>query len=163
MLSRLEVLCLPSSIQVHVAAIEKLAEGRLLPSLTELEFFAANVEVILRVMERCKFLQLQHGASGMRSRVSVRDFTSAGVGRGASGRVDLLDKGYIWAIDLGRTCFLPSSFVSYSLTRSSDLFVAMSVASGVLVVSNNNALGAAVTQSLSSSIKPSNEQISSEG
>ena len=63
----------------------------------------------------------------------------------------------LWAIDFGRTCFLPSSFVSYSLTMSSDIFVqsvahllsypqsanlvAMSVASGQLVVFNNNALG----------------------
>ena len=63
----------------------------------------------------------------------------------------------LWAIDFGRTCFLPSSFVSYSLTMSLDIFVqsvahflsypqsanlvAMSVASGQLVVFNNNALG----------------------
>ena len=63
----------------------------------------------------------------------------------------------LWTIDFGRTCFLPSSFVSYSLTMSSDIFmqsvarflnypqsanlVAMSVASGQLVVFNNNALG----------------------
>ena len=63
----------------------------------------------------------------------------------------------LWAIDFGRTCFLPSSFVSYSLTMSLDTFVqsvahflnypqsanlvAMSAASGQLVVFNNNALG----------------------
>jgi hypothetical protein len=33
------------------------------------------------------------------------------------------DKGNLWAIDFGRTCFLPASFVSYSLTMSSDVFV----------------------------------------
>ena len=63
----------------------------------------------------------------------------------------------LWAIDFGRTCFLPSSFVSYSLTMSSDVFVqsvarrvnyplsanlpAMRAASGRLVVFNNNTLG----------------------
>ncbi len=67
------------------------------------------------------------------------------------------DEGKLWAIDFGRTCFLPSSFVSYSLTMSSDVFVqsvarrvnyplsanlpAMRAASGRLVVFNNNALG----------------------
>lgn len=67
------------------------------------------------------------------------------------------DEGNLWAIDFGRTCFLPSSFVSYSLTSSSDVFVqsvarrvnyprsanlqAMCVASGQLVVFNDNALG----------------------
>lgn len=67
------------------------------------------------------------------------------------------DTGKLWAIDFGRTCFLPPSFVSYSLTTSSDVFVqrvarrvnyplsanlrAMSIASGRLVISNNNALG----------------------
>ena len=33
------------------------------------------------------------------------------------------DVGNLWAIDFGRTCFLPPSFVSYSLTSSSDGFV----------------------------------------
>ena len=63
----------------------------------------------------------------------------------------------LWAIDFGRTCFLPSSFVSYSLTMPPDTpvqsvahflnypqsanLVAMSVASGQLVVFDNNALG----------------------
>jgi hypothetical protein len=66
-------------------------------------------------------------------------------------------EGKLWAIDFGRTCFLPSSFVSYSLTMSSDVFVgrvarflkyprsanlvAMSAASGRLVIFNDNALG----------------------
>ena len=66
-------------------------------------------------------------------------------------------KGKLWAIDFGRTCFLPSSFVFYSLTMSSDVFVksvarflnyprsanlaAMSAASGRLVVFNDNGLG----------------------
>ena len=66
------------------------------------------------------------------------------------------DKGQLWAIDFSRSCFLPPSFVSYSLTTSSDGFVqsvgrlvkyppsinlpAMSVASGRLVIYNNNAL-----------------------
>lgn len=66
-------------------------------------------------------------------------------------------KNRLWAIDFGRTCFLPSSFVSYSLKMSSDVFVksvarrlkhppsanfrAMSAASGQLVVYNDNALG----------------------
>jgi len=63
----------------------------------------------------------------------------------------------LWAIDFGRTCFLPSSFVSYSLTMSSDVFVqsvarrlnyplsanlrAMRAASGRLVIFNDNTLG----------------------
>jgi len=66
------------------------------------------------------------------------------------------DKGQLWAIDFGRSCFLPPSFMSHSLTTSSDGFVqsvarrvkyppstnllAMSVASGQLVIYNNNAL-----------------------
>jgi hypothetical protein len=61
------------------------------------------------------------------------------------------EEGKLWAIDFGRT--LPSSFVSYSLTRSSNVFVksvarrvnyqlstnlpAMSAASGRLVVFNS--------------------------
>jgi len=65
-------------------------------------------------------------------------------------------KGKLWAIDFGRSCFLPPSFMSYSLTMSSDVFVqsvarrvkyppsanlsAMSVASGRLVIHNNNVL-----------------------
>lgn len=67
------------------------------------------------------------------------------------------DEGKLWAIDFGRTCFLPPSFASYSLAMSSDAFVysvarrvnyplsanlqAMSVASGRLVVFNDNTLG----------------------
>jgi hypothetical protein len=67
------------------------------------------------------------------------------------------DEGKLWAIDFGRTCFLPSSFVSYSLTMSSDAFVqsvarrveyvqsanlpGMSAASGVLVISGDNTFG----------------------
>ena len=63
----------------------------------------------------------------------------------------------LWAINFGRTCFLPASFMSYSLTSSSDAFVqsvarrvnypqstnlrAMGAASGRLVVFNDNALG----------------------
>jgi hypothetical protein len=67
------------------------------------------------------------------------------------------DEEKLWAIDFGGTCFLPPSFVSYSLTRSSNVFVksvahrvdyplsanlrAMSAASGRMVVFNDNALG----------------------
>ena len=67
------------------------------------------------------------------------------------------EEGKLWAIDYGRMCFLPPSFVSYSLMMSSNGFVqsvanqvnyppsanlrAMSIASGRLVISNNNALG----------------------
>jgi hypothetical protein len=67
------------------------------------------------------------------------------------------DEGKLWAIDFGRTCFLPSSFVSYSLTRSSNAFVqsvarrvqyvrsanlpGMSAASGRMVISGDNTLG----------------------
>ena len=67
------------------------------------------------------------------------------------------DEGNLWVIDFGRTCFLPPSFVSYSLTSSSDVFVqkvarrlnyprsanlqAMYAASGQLVVFGDNALG----------------------
>ncbi|KAI0040273.1 hypothetical protein FA95DRAFT_1650357 [Auriscalpium vulgare] len=66
-------------------------------------------------------------------------------------------EGTLWAIDFGRTCFLPSSFVSYALMISSNVFVqrvarrvnypisanfhAMDAASGWLVISGNNALG----------------------
>ncbi|PIL29040.1 hypothetical protein GSI_09088 [Ganoderma sinense ZZ0214-1] len=81
------------------------------------------------------------------------------------------NEGHLWAIDFGRTPFLPPSFVSYSLTSSSDSFVqsvaryiayppsanlvAMRAAAGRLVVSNNNALGAAVMQPPSGPIEPS--------
>lgn len=67
------------------------------------------------------------------------------------------NEGHLWAIDFGRTNFLPASFVSYSLTSSSDSFVqsvarvikyppsanlpAMRAAAGRLVITNNNALG----------------------
>jgi predicted unusual protein kinase regulating ubiquinone biosynthesis (AarF/ABC1/UbiB family) len=67
------------------------------------------------------------------------------------------DEGKLWAIDFGRTCFLPSSFMSYLLMMSSNVFVqsvarrvnypvsanlpAMSAASGRLVIFNDNALG----------------------
>lgn len=67
------------------------------------------------------------------------------------------DEVKLWAIDFGRTYFLPASFVSYSLTMSSDVSVqsvarrinypssanlpAMCAASGGLVVFNDNALG----------------------
>ena len=63
----------------------------------------------------------------------------------------------LWAIDFGRTCFLPPSFVSFSFESSSDVFVqsvahlvdyppsanlrAMSIASGQMVVFNDNTLG----------------------
>nr|VWO99154.1 Protein kinase domain-containing protein [Ganoderma boninense] len=66
--------------------------------------------------------------------------------------------GTLWAIDFGRTSFLPPSFVSYSLRSSSDRFVqsiashiicpmsanlpAMWAASGMLVIFNDNTLGA---------------------
>ncbi|CAA7261307.1 unnamed protein product [Cyclocybe aegerita] len=79
---RLEDLRLPSSIQVHAMTIEKLADGRLLPSLTELELFAVNAEQILWMKQRRKFLsrcyQLQPGSSRMAneigSRISVKEF-----------------------------------------------------------------------------------------
>ena len=67
------------------------------------------------------------------------------------------DEENLWAVDFGRTCFLPSSFVSFSLTQSSNVFVqsvarrvkyprsanlpAMSIASGQLLIYNDNALG----------------------
>ncbi|KAH9887401.1 hypothetical protein C8Q73DRAFT_657107, partial [Cubamyces lactineus] len=67
------------------------------------------------------------------------------------------EDGNLWAIDFGRTAFLPPSFVSYSLTSSSDRFVqsvaalivcppsanlpAMRAASGSLVIFNDNTLG----------------------
>jgi hypothetical protein len=67
------------------------------------------------------------------------------------------DEGNLWVIDFGRTCFLPSSFVSYSLTMTSDAFVysvarhvnyprsanlaAMRAAAGWMVIFNDNALG----------------------
>lgn len=88
------------------------------------------------------------------------------------------DEGKLWAIDFGRTCFLPSSFMSYSLMMSSNVFVqsvarrvsypvspnlpAMSTASGRLVIFNDNALGAAVMRPPSGSIERSDGQISSE-
>ncbi|KAI0040781.1 hypothetical protein FA95DRAFT_1502339 [Auriscalpium vulgare] len=62
----------------------------------------------------------------------------------------------LWAVDFGRTCFLPSSFVSYALMTSPNVFVqrvarcvnypksanlhAMDAASGWLVIFGNNAL-----------------------
>lgn len=84
----------------------------------------------------------------------------------------------LWAIDFGRTCFLPSSFLSYSLTMSSDVFVqsvarrlnyplsanlrAMRAASGRLVIFNDNTLGARIKRPPPGSIKLSDGQISSE-
>lgn len=69
--------------------------------------------------------------------------------------VDIM--GNLWAIDFGRTCFLPPSFVSYSLIQSLEVFgrrvarvvnyprsanfQAMAVAAGQLVIFNNNSLG----------------------
>jgi len=72
----------------------------------------------------------------------------------------------LWAIDFGRTCFLPPSFVSFSLTPltgPSDVFVrrvarlvnypqsanitALSIASGQLIMSGNNYLGATAMRS----------------
>ena len=63
----------------------------------------------------------------------------------------------IWAIDFGRMCFLPSSFVYYSLKMSSNAFgqhvarlvnylksanfSAMETAAGQLVFFNDNSLG----------------------
>ena len=65
--------------------------------------------------------------------------------------------GNLWAIDFGRTCFLPPSFVHYSLTLSPNVFgrrvahlvkypqsanfKAMMTAAGQLVVFNDNSLG----------------------
>lgn len=75
------------------------------------------------------------------------------------------DEEKLWAIDFGRTCFLPPSFMSFSLKRSWDVFVhcvaqrlqyprsanlyAVSLASGLMLVCGNNALGfkAAVSSS----------------
>jgi hypothetical protein len=70
------------------------------------------------------------------------------------------DEGNLWAIDFGRTCFPPPSFVSYSLTSSSDVFVqsvarrvnyplsanlrAMYAASGQLVIFNDNTPGKSI-------------------
>ncbi|KAI5997519.1 hypothetical protein EDD15DRAFT_2364241 [Pisolithus albus] len=67
------------------------------------------------------------------------------------------DEERVWAIDFDSTCFLPPSFMSFSLTMSSDVFtqcvarrlqyplsanlVAMYAASGLMVVCGNNALG----------------------
>lgn len=67
------------------------------------------------------------------------------------------DEGLPWAIDFGRTCFLPPSFVSFSFVMSWDGFVhsvarrvkytrsanvpAMIEASGQLVIFGDNALG----------------------
>ncbi|KAI0061531.1 hypothetical protein BV25DRAFT_763941 [Artomyces pyxidatus] len=67
------------------------------------------------------------------------------------------DEGGLWAIDFGRTCFLPPSFVSYSLITSSDIFVkyvawyvdyprspnlrGMEMASGQMVIFGDNNLG----------------------
>jgi len=67
------------------------------------------------------------------------------------------DEGNLWVIDFGRTCFLPSSFVSYSLTMTSDIFVLtvarrvnyprsanltpMLAASGRMTIFNDNTLG----------------------
>lgn len=65
--------------------------------------------------------------------------------------------GKVFAIDFGRTGYMPTSFVSYSLTESSKPFTrmvarlvkypkssnlhAMRVAAGLLVISGNNSLG----------------------
>ncbi|KAI5992973.1 hypothetical protein EDD15DRAFT_2367773 [Pisolithus albus] len=67
------------------------------------------------------------------------------------------DEERVWAIDFDSTCFLPPSFMSFSLTKSPDVFtqcvarrlqyplsanlVAMYAASGLMVVCGNNALG----------------------
>lgn len=67
------------------------------------------------------------------------------------------DEGKLWVIDFGRTCFLPPSFVSYSLTRSPNSFIqrvanrvnyplstnlrAMSIASGRMLIFGDNTLG----------------------
>ncbi|KAF9485761.1 hypothetical protein BDN70DRAFT_870631 [Pholiota conissans] len=72
-------------------------------------------------------------------------------------------EGKMWAIDFGHACFLPPSFVSYSLTRTSRVFIqrlarrvnyppsdnvrAMSIASGRLIIFNDNTLGAVVKRS----------------
>ncbi|KAL4066629.1 hypothetical protein J3A83DRAFT_4374690 [Scleroderma citrinum] len=70
--------------------------------------------------------------------------------------------GKLWSIDFGRTCFLPLSFVYYSLKRApshfgrcvaylveypeSANFSAMEIAAGQLVITGNNSLCAAVTR-----------------
>ena len=67
------------------------------------------------------------------------------------------DEGNVWAIDFGRACFLPPSFMYYTLTMSTNVFVhsiarrinyprsanlmVMSAASGWLVIFNDNAFG----------------------
>jgi hypothetical protein len=66
-------------------------------------------------------------------------------------------KGILFAIDFGRTGYMPPSYVSYSLLKSWKLFTrmvaslvqypkspnldAMEVAAGLLVTSGNNSLG----------------------
>jgi serine/threonine protein kinase len=65
-------------------------------------------------------------------------------------------EGKVFAIDFGRTCYMPPSYVSYSLAqpkfstrkvaslvgypKSANLY-AMQVAAGLLVISGNNSLG----------------------
>jgi hypothetical protein len=64
--------------------------------------------------------------------------------------------GKLWSIDFGRTCFLPPSFVYYSLKRAPSFFgrcvaylakypespnyTAMDIAAGQLVITGNNSL-----------------------
>lgn len=71
------------------------------------------------------------------------------------------DEGKLWVIDFGRTCFLPPSFVSYSLSTTSDVFVCklaqiinypqsanlggLDIVSRRFVISGNNALGKLLT------------------
>ncbi|KIK08105.1 hypothetical protein K443DRAFT_85954, partial [Laccaria amethystina LaAM-08-1] len=70
----------------------------------------------------------------------------------------LVDKsGRLWVIDFGRTCFMPRSFLSYSLNESHDPFPrlvqgsvrylghpnlkAMVAAAGVLTIAGKNSIG----------------------
>ncbi|CAA7271818.1 unnamed protein product [Cyclocybe aegerita] len=81
-LPHLEVLRLPSSIQIRMPMIEKLANGLLLPLLIELELYAVDPEQVLWMMKERNFLsgycQLQPGssrrASEVASQMNVKSF-----------------------------------------------------------------------------------------
>ena len=67
------------------------------------------------------------------------------------------ESGRLWVIDFGRTCFMPRSFLSYSLNESHDPFTrlvqggvrypehpnleAMVAAAGVLIIGGKNSIG----------------------
>ncbi|KAJ3484629.1 hypothetical protein NLJ89_g11965 [Agrocybe chaxingu] len=75
-LPHLEVLRLPSSIQVYDSTIEKLMNGLLLPPLTELELYTVNAEQTLWMVKGRNFLseyyRLQPGSSRRASEVVSR-------------------------------------------------------------------------------------------